>query len=263
MRRTLFEPDALADGRAEHAAAEDLRDGLLHIAGQGRALVVQRDHRAQQLEVGIGPRPDLFDRLQEVVGALEREVARLDRDQQVGGRDQRVDGDETERGRRVDHDELVSIGHEVEAILQPEVRVDLADELRLELGQGDPRRRHVEVGDGRRRDHVAERRAVGEHVEHRFRKRAHVEVADRRIGLRIEIDEERTPAALREGRGQVDGGRGLAHSALLIGDGDDDQRMPPFPMPGRASTRRDERSRTAGNIGTIGILGKGVSQGQG
>src|SRR5436190_4435396 len=42
VRRTLFEPDALADGRPEHAAAEDLRYGLLHIARQGRALVVQR-----------------------------------------------------------------------------------------------------------------------------------------------------------------------------------------------------------------------------
>src|SRR5258708_12674515 len=72
VRRTLFEADALADGRAEHAAAEDLRDGLLHIARQGRALVVQRYHRAQELEVRIGPRPDLLAPPHPVVGPFER-----------------------------------------------------------------------------------------------------------------------------------------------------------------------------------------------
>src|SRR5437660_7989517 len=61
VRRTLFEPDALADGRAEHAAAEDLRDGLLHIPREGRALVVQRDHRAPPREGGTGRGPGLVE----------------------------------------------------------------------------------------------------------------------------------------------------------------------------------------------------------
>src|SRR5256885_1917709 len=61
--RTLFEANALADRGAEHAVAEDVGDRLLHVARERRALVVQRDHRAQQLQVRIWTRADLVDRL--------------------------------------------------------------------------------------------------------------------------------------------------------------------------------------------------------
>src|SRR5947199_1274011 len=99
--RALLEADALRDGGPEDAVAEDVGDGLAHVTREGRALVVERDHRAQQLQVGVGTGADLLHGLQQVVGPLEGEVARLHRDQQVGGRDERVDGDEPERGRRV------------------------------------------------------------------------------------------------------------------------------------------------------------------
>src|SRR5438445_8345649 len=55
VRRALLEPDALADRGAEHAVAEDLADGLLHVARERGALVVQRDHGSQQLQVRVGP----------------------------------------------------------------------------------------------------------------------------------------------------------------------------------------------------------------
>ena len=43
--------------------------------------------------------------------------------------------------------------------------------------------------------------------------------AGRGIGLRVEVDDERPLAGLREARGEVDGGRRLADAALLVGQG--------------------------------------------
>ena len=44
---------------------------------------------------------------------------------------------------------------------------------------------------------------------------------DRGVALRVEVDEQRAVARVRDARGQVHGGGGLAHAALLIGDGVD------------------------------------------
>ena len=38
--------------------------------------------------------------------------------------------------------------------------------------------------------------------------------------LRIEVDQEHTAAVFGQGRGEVDGGRGFAHPALLVHHGD-------------------------------------------
>ena len=42
--------------------------------------------------------------------------------------------------------------------------------------------------------------------------------ADRRVGLRVDVDEQRRVAGLGDARGDVDGGRGLADAALLVRD---------------------------------------------
>src|SRR5438093_8437311 len=78
--RALLEADALRDRRAENSVAEDLGDCLADVLRERRPLVVESDHRPQQLEVGIWTGTDLFDRLQPIVGAFEGEVARPHRD---------------------------------------------------------------------------------------------------------------------------------------------------------------------------------------
>src|SRR5258706_15374094 len=60
VRRTLFEPDALADRGLEDAGPQYIRDGLLGVARERRALVVERGHRARELGVGIGAAADLL-----------------------------------------------------------------------------------------------------------------------------------------------------------------------------------------------------------
>src|SRR5438093_6911513 len=95
--RALLEADALRDGGAEDAVAEHLGDRLADVLRECGPLVVERDHRPQQLEVRVRTGADLLDGLQQVVGSFEGEVARLHRDQQVGRRHERVDRDEAER----------------------------------------------------------------------------------------------------------------------------------------------------------------------
>ena len=45
--------------------------------------------------------------------------------------------------------------------------------------------------------------------------------AGRRVALGVEVDHQHPQARLRQGGTEVDRGRGLAHAALLVGDGDD------------------------------------------
>ena len=220
-RRMLFEIVVYEDASAEHFAHR-----LVDVLGESRALVVERDHRAEQLQVGIRARADPIDRLEQVVGALEREVARLHRNQQVRRRDERVHRDEAERGRRVDDDELVAVLHGREPVLQPVVRVDLAHELRLRAWRARcaraPRRGPAPETSGSTSSSEA---WPTKHVVHRLRQRPHVEERHRGVGLGIEIDEQHAPPAHRERRREVDGRRGLSDAALLVCDRDDDQKM--------------------------------------
>src|SRR4029453_10812938 len=81
--RALFEPDALADHRPKDLVAEDLPNLFLNVAAQRGALVVHRDHDAEDLQLGVRALPDLLDGLEQVVSAFEGEVRRLDRDEEM------------------------------------------------------------------------------------------------------------------------------------------------------------------------------------
>src|SRR5262245_55552676 len=95
--RALLQPHALGDHGLEDLEAEHPLDLLMDVLGEQGPLVVERDQGAQDLELGVRALLDLVDRLEEVVRAFEREVARLDRDQHVGRRHEGVDGDDAER----------------------------------------------------------------------------------------------------------------------------------------------------------------------
>ena len=45
--------------------------------------------------------------------------------------------------------------------------------------------------------------------------------AARQVALRIDVDEQHALLGQRQRRGQIDGGRGFADAAFLVGDGDD------------------------------------------
>jgi hypothetical protein len=140
----------------------------------------------------------------------------------VRRRHQRVDRDHAQGRRRVDEDVVVVGGRVLHPVLEAERTVEVADELRLELGQGDARRREEEVRDARLHDHGRQLHFLAdEHVVHRPRHTARVDVAHRRVGLRIEVDEEGLEAFVGNRGREVDRGRRFADTAFLIGYGDD------------------------------------------
>src|SRR5204863_1677183 len=85
--RTLFQADALGTRGFEELFAEDRADLVVDILRDNRSPVVERDQDPQESQGRVRPCLDLVDRLQEVVGALKREVRGLDRDQDVGRSD--------------------------------------------------------------------------------------------------------------------------------------------------------------------------------
>src|SRR5664280_2975596 len=93
IRGRFLQPNGLRDRRLEELSLEDLVDLALDVFSERRALVVKRDHDAQNLEVRIRPVFYLLDRLEKVVSALEREVRGLNRNQDVRRSDERVHGD--------------------------------------------------------------------------------------------------------------------------------------------------------------------------
>ncbi len=74
---------------------------------------------------------------------------------------------------------------------------------------------------GRRDDGVAQRRFADQHVIGRIAPVAAIDAeTGRGVALRIEIDDQDVFADGGERRAEIDGRRGLADAALLIGDGE-------------------------------------------
>ena len=80
---------------------------------------------------------DLVNGFKKVVCALEGEVRRLNRDQEVGSRDHGRDGDQAQGRRRIDNDILELPCQCVQGVSQPEMGIQLARQGLLKLGHGD------------------------------------------------------------------------------------------------------------------------------
>ena len=194
----------------------------MDVLGERGPLVVHRDDHAEQLQVRIRARLDLLDRLEQIVRPFQREVRRLDGDENVRRRDQRVHGDHSERRRRVDEDVVVLLTGVLHLVLQPEWAVEIADQLRLELGERDARRSEPEVRNPRRDDCILELDLLGDQdVVHRSHDLPRVDVAHRRIGLRVEVDQQRLESLVCDGCSEIDRGGRFSDTAFLIGDRDD------------------------------------------
>ena len=75
VSRALLQADALTDGGLEELVPEHLMDLIPDVAGQDGPPVIQGDHRAENLQIGVGSDLDLVDGLQQVVRAFQGEIA--------------------------------------------------------------------------------------------------------------------------------------------------------------------------------------------
>ena len=92
------------------------------------------DH-AEPLQVGVQAVAGELDDLERLLDALQREVLRLGAEQRLVGGDERVDGQQAERGRAVDEDDVVVVVDVRERLAQRQLAAHLAGERQLGLGQ--------------------------------------------------------------------------------------------------------------------------------
>ena len=142
---------------------------------------------------------------------------------------ERVDREQAQRGLAVDEDVVVLLQDRSQHPGQGHLAGDLGDQLDLGRGQVDVGRQQVQARDVRLDPDVLDGH-VGVHQDVVDRQVEVVRVdaeADRQGTLRVEVDEQHPAPVFGEGRAQVDGRRGLAHAALLVGHRDDPRRAVP------------------------------------
>ncbi len=185
-----------------------------------------------------------LDGAHEVRQPFERVVLALHRDQHAPCCSERVDGEQAERRRAIDENEVV-VAHDA---LERDLETRLA---RLQFDQLDLRAGELAVGGHQVVATALRARAYGcqlgepeQNVVDGANDSALVHAAShRRVTLRIEIDQEHAPTSLSKRGGEVDAGRRLADAALLIHDRKY-VRQAWFP------TRQSTRWRSASSKGT-------------
>ena len=108
---------------------------------------------------------ELGDRAAELEDAVHGAlVLGADRREHAVGADERVDGQQPEVRRRVDHDLVVVVDDRLERVVQEPLAAELADEAHLDAGELAGGRDHVDAVDASD-DRVGGSRPTGEHVD--------------------------------------------------------------------------------------------------
>ena len=163
------------------------------------------------------------ERVHEQAEPLERVELALDRDEEGLGRDDGVDGEQSEARRRVDQHVVVVASHGLRARTAAGVR-DARD--RPARSPSRPARCRTGTtsrpGTARAEPRIGEGPAEHDDVVDAGLDAAAVDAeARRRVGLWVDVDQEHLPAHLGQGRPDADGRGGLADTALLVCDSED------------------------------------------
>ena len=122
MARRLGQPDAPRDDRFVDGVAQVPPRLGGDVGGQVRSGVVHRQHDAIEREVRVQVITDEIDGGKQLGQALECVVLTLERDQDRVGGGQGVDGQEPERRRAIDEDDVVSCAEGLHEAPQPALR---------------------------------------------------------------------------------------------------------------------------------------------
>ena len=219
LDRRLGESDRLADPRVVDEVAEVLAQDLVGLARVRDALVVHGRQDPDDLDARVQVLAHHRERVLELHEPAQREVLGLHRHDDAGRRDERVDRQQAERRRSVDRGCSRSrslIG--ASAFSSARSRPIWLDERHVGAGQVDRRDGDVDLA---RLDHLVDRHAVDEHVEHRPLDRVRVQpLRHGQVALRVEVDEQHLEALLRERDAEVQGRRRLRDAALLVRERD-------------------------------------------
>jgi hypothetical protein len=150
----------------------------------------------------------------------------VERDQHGVARDEGIQREQAERGRAIDQDVIERAAEGRDEVAEALLAVGEGDELDLracEVAVCGDGLEAFDAGVEEEREAVEGLEVAGEAVVHRARGGGLAAEPDaaREVGLRVDVDEEHALVCECEGRGEVDGGGGLADASLLVGDGDD------------------------------------------
>src|ERR671912_1676204 len=189
------------DDRVEHLVAEVVDDARDDLARVQRPAVVHRREDAINLQPRVEPIGDLLDRLHEQRYPAHREELALKRDDDAVCRRQCVNRQESQRRLAVDEHDVVVVEDGAQDTREDLLAGDLTDELDLRGRQVDVRGEDVEVVDlAPLDDGIDVVAALGEQVvDGDVQLLGGDAQADRQRTLRVEVDEQATPAHLREG----------------------------------------------------------------
>jgi hypothetical protein len=117
--------------------------------------------------------------------------------------------------------------------VEDEVAVRVENDLFLDAFDHRPGGQDVDQRIVGLQDRLFDRRLFGQTVEDAVAEAAAVDAHARRgVGLVVEIDQKHGFAQLRQRAGEIDGGRRFSDAAFLIGDGENQSHVIPFPSPG-------------------------------
>src|SRR5438132_11584841 len=213
--------DGLADHGGEHLVIPEIFERVEHVAREDRSAVVERRKQAVHLPIWIQARLHRLDDLEKCCDTHERAVLRLHRDDDAGRRDERVQGEETERWWTVDENVVVPVDDlPGELVTKSHLAADRVEELNLRRRELERRRCDVDLLRLGRPDDRPERHVrVDENVRDAALDRVEVDPkADGEVRLWIEVDAEDFVAERRERAAEIDRARGLADAALLVRD---------------------------------------------
>ena len=171
---------------------------------------------------GIEREAHAAQRADEIGEALEREVFAVQRDEDRVGGDERVQREQSERGRRIDDEEVEARSQRIEEAAQPPIAIGQRNQLDLRAGEIARGGDDAEAVDGGREDEVLGDDDVAASAPGRWCRRPRLSFQPQAAGgvaLRVGVDDEDGGAGEGERAAEVDGRGGLAHAALLVRDG--------------------------------------------
>ena len=225
MAGRFAEPDVARDDGLEDLLLKELPHVTRDLLAKVRAFVVHREQHAVDIECGIQRAAHAFERGHQIGQTFEREVLAVQWDEDGVGGDQRVEGQQAEARRAVDEDAVEAVAQRLEETAQSELAFGQADQLDLGAGELTVGRDHEEVIErGRQNDRVGvDRLGARQCLVDRPTRTVLSPQTDTagHVRLRVHVDQQHPLLGQGQGRGEVDGGRGFAHAALLVCDGDD------------------------------------------
>src|SRR5690606_3952274 len=218
--RRFREADVTRDRRSEHFVPEILFRLLRDLARQVEPLVVHGEEDTFDLEARVQVPLDQPHGVQELRETLQRVELALDRDEYSIGRCQRVEREEAERRGAIDQDEVVLLADPFQRPTENELALGPPDQLDLGADQVAAGRHHIQI----RKVHLPADDLLDLHpldedvVDRRVQLGSFEAEPTGRVPLRIDVDDEDLPLGHGEAGAEVDRGRGLPDTALLIGN---------------------------------------------